>query len=78
MAVLNIADPGVSSDNTDAALADFPQLVGLKATLTRRKAFPNAAGFGLSVDELMPARFQGMRRAGGTGARGICNGKAVC
>jgi cellulose biosynthesis protein BcsQ len=54
LAVLNIADPGVSSDNTDArgALADLPQLVGLKATITRRKAFPNAAGFGLSVDEL--------------------------
>lgn len=56
MAVLNIADPGVSSDNTDAivALADFPQLAGVKATITRRKAFPNAAGFGLSVDELAP------------------------
>jgi chromosome partitioning protein len=56
MAALNIADPGVSSDNTDAiaALADFPQLIGLKATITRRKAFPNAAGFGLSVDELTP------------------------
>jgi chromosome partitioning protein len=56
LAVLNIADPGLSSDNTDAfgALAEFPQLVGLKATITRRKAFPNAAGFGLSVDELAP------------------------
>lgn len=56
MAVLNIADPGVSSDNTDAvaALADFPQLIGLKTAITRRKAFPNAAGFGLSVDELAP------------------------
>lgn len=57
MAVLNIADPGASSDNTDAigALAEFPQLVGLQATITRRKAFPNAAGFGLSVDELAPS-----------------------
>jgi chromosome partitioning protein len=56
MAVLNVADPGVSPDNADAiaALADLPQLVGLKATITRRKAFPNAAGFGLSVDELAP------------------------
>jgi chromosome partitioning protein len=56
MAVLNVAHPGVSPDNSDAiaALADLPQLVGLKATITRRKAFPNAAGFGLSVDELAP------------------------
>jgi chromosome partitioning protein len=54
MAVLDIADPGISPDNADAlaALADYPQFVGLKATITRRKAFPNAAGFGLSVDEL--------------------------
>jgi chromosome partitioning protein len=56
MGVLNMADPGVSSDNTDAlaALADLPQLVGLRASITRRKAFPNAAGFGLSVEELTP------------------------
>jgi chromosome partitioning protein len=56
MTVLNIADPGLSTDNRDAvaALADFPQLAGLTATITRRKAFPNAAGFGLSVDELTP------------------------
>lgn len=56
LAVLNIADPGVSSDNADAmaALADLPQLVGLKASITRRKAFPNAAGFGLSVEETTP------------------------
>jgi hypothetical protein len=47
-------DPGLSSDNVDAeaALADLPQLVGLQASITRRKAFPNAAGFGLSVEEL--------------------------
>ena len=57
MGVLNIADPGVSSDNADAeaALADLPQLIGLQASLTRRKAFPNAAGFGLSVEELTPS-----------------------
>jgi chromosome partitioning protein len=57
MAVLNIADPGVSSDNTDAvaALADFPELIGLQSLVTRRKAFPNAAGFGLSVEELTPS-----------------------
>jgi chromosome partitioning protein len=56
MGVLNIADPGVSSDNADAAaaLADLPQLIGLHASITRRKAFPNAAGFGLSVEELTP------------------------
>jgi chromosome partitioning protein len=56
IAVLNIADPGVSGDNAEAtaALADFPQLTGLKATITRRKAFPNAAGFGLSVEEMTP------------------------
>jgi chromosome partitioning protein len=57
MGVLNIADPGVSSDNADAeaALADLPQLVGLQSSITRRKAFPNAAGFGLSVEELTPS-----------------------
>jgi chromosome partitioning protein len=55
--VLNMADPGVSSDNTDAvaALADHPQLAGLQAQITRRKAFANAAGFGLSVEELTPS-----------------------
>jgi chromosome partitioning protein len=56
LAVLNIGDPGVSADNTEAvaALADHPQLIGLKASITRRKAFPNAAGFGLSVEEVAP------------------------
>jgi chromosome partitioning protein len=56
LAVLNIADPGVSADNTEAAaaLGDLPQLIGLKASITRRKAFPNAAGFGLSVEEATP------------------------
>ena len=56
LAVLNIADPGVSADNIEAvaALADVPQLTGLKASITRRKAFPNAAGFGLSVEETTP------------------------
>jgi chromosome partitioning protein len=57
MAVLNIADPGPSTDNRDAvaALAEFPQLAELQTSITRRKAFPNAAGFGLSVDEVTPA-----------------------
>ncbi len=55
-AVLNAADPGVSADNTEAAaaLADFPQLTLLDASITRRKAFANATGQGLSVDELVP------------------------
>lgn len=56
LAVLNAADPGVSSDNTEAvaALADIPQLALLDAPIRRRKAFPNATGQGLSVDELVP------------------------
>jgi chromosome partitioning protein len=56
LAVLNAADPGVSSDNADAAaaLADFPQLSLLDAPIRRRKAFANATGQGLSVDELVP------------------------
>ncbi len=55
-AVLNAADPGVSGDNTDAmaALSDFPQLIPLSATVRRRKAFANAVGLGLSVEELTP------------------------
>jgi chromosome partitioning protein len=55
-AVLNAADPGVSSDNTDAAAAllDFPQLALLDAPIRRRKAFANATGQGMSVDELTP------------------------
>jgi chromosome partitioning protein len=56
LAVLNIADPGASADNAEAAaaVADRPQLTGLKASITRRKAFPNSAGFGLSVEEVVP------------------------
>jgi len=55
-AVLNAADPGTSSDNTEAAaaLADFPRLTLLDAPIRRRKAFANAVGLGLSVDELAP------------------------
>src|SRR3712207_2210295 len=55
-AVLNAADPGNSSDNTDAlaALADFPQLTPLTVRIGRRKAFANAVGFGLSIAELTP------------------------
>jgi chromosome partitioning protein len=55
-AVLNAADPGTSSDNTEAAaaLTDFPQLTLLDAPIRRRKAFANATGLGLSVEELTP------------------------
>ncbi len=55
-AVLNAADPGTSSDNTEAAaaLADFPLLTLLNAPIRRRKAFANAVGLGLSVEELTP------------------------
>lgn len=56
-AVLNCADPGTASaDNADAAaaLADHPQLAHLDAPLRRRKAFANAVGQGLSVEELTP------------------------
>jgi chromosome partitioning protein len=56
LAVLNAADPGSSSDNTDAtaALADFPLLTPLSVRIGRRKAFANAVGLGLSVEELTP------------------------
>jgi chromosome partitioning protein len=55
-AVLNAADPGTSSDNIEAAaaLADFPQLRLLDTPIRRRKAFANALGLGLSVEELAP------------------------
>ena len=55
-AVLNAADPGVSSDNRDAfaALSDFPQFTPLSASIRRRKAFANGLGLGLSVEELTP------------------------
>jgi chromosome partitioning protein len=54
-AVLNAADPGTSSDNAAAALADFPQLTLLDAAIRRRKAFANAVGLGLSEKSLPPA-----------------------
>ena len=55
-AVLNAADPGTSSDNTEAvaALADFPQLTLLDTPIRWRKAFANAVGLGLSMEELAP------------------------
>lgn len=56
MAMINLADPGVSADNADAAaaLADFPSLERLEAQLVRRKAFANAAAHGMAIDELSP------------------------
>jgi len=56
LAVLNCADPSVSPDNAEAvaALADVPQLAGLPISITRRKAFANATGRGLSIEEPTP------------------------
>jgi len=55
MAVLSCAD-SIGTDNKDAveALKDFPELVYLDAPVSRRKAFANAAGNGLSVLEATP------------------------
>jgi chromosome partitioning protein len=56
-AVLNLADPGVTStDNVDAAAAigDWPALEYLDTPIVRRKAFANAAGQGVCVHELNP------------------------
>jgi chromosome partitioning protein len=56
LAVLNAADPGDNWDNVEAAeaLADFPQLTLVDTPIRRRKAFANATGHGMSVDELTP------------------------
>jgi chromosome partitioning protein len=56
LAVLNAADPGDNRDNLEAAeaLADFPQLTLIDTPIRRRKAFANATGQGMSVDELAP------------------------
>lgn len=54
-AVLNMADPGEhSADNTEAAaaVAEVPQFTYLATPIRRRKAFSNAGGAGLGVDEL--------------------------
>ena len=55
VAVLSCAD-STGTDNRDAveALSDFPELVYLDAPISRRKAFANAAGNGLSVLESTP------------------------
>ncbi|MBV8705217.1 MAG: hypothetical protein JO118_16070 [Acetobacteraceae bacterium] len=54
--MLNVADPGASGDNVEAAaaLADYPLLGLLDAPIRRRKAFANAVGLGLSVEEMTP------------------------
>lgn len=54
-AVLSGAD-AAGQDNNDAAaaLANFPQLAYLPTPIRRRKSVANAAGYGLSVLELMP------------------------
>lgn len=56
-AVLNGADPSPSSsDNAEAATAaaEFPSLVYLPTAIRRRKAFADATGMGLSVEERTP------------------------
>jgi chromosome partitioning protein len=57
LAVINLADPGISADNTDAAaaLADFSAFEVLTTQLVRRKAFAAAAAHGMGIDELSPS-----------------------
>jgi chromosome partitioning protein len=54
-AVLNCADPA-GADNRDAAGAveQYPELTYLDAPIHRRKAYANAAGQGMGVQELKP------------------------
>lgn len=54
-AMLNCADPA-GADNYEAAnaVAQYPDLVYLDAPIHRRKAYANAAGQGLGVQELKP------------------------
>jgi chromosome partitioning protein len=56
VAVINLADPGTSADNNDAAtaVADFGALEVLSSHLVRRKAFAAAAAHGMGIDELAP------------------------
>jgi chromosome partitioning protein len=56
MAVLNIADPGLSSDNADAvgALAESPQLSRAQGRDHPPQGVPQRGWFGPSVDELLP------------------------
>ena len=56
LAVLNLADPGNSPDNAEAAAAlrDFQALEALDVQLVRRKAFASAAAHGMAIDEVNP------------------------
>lgn len=56
LAIINLADPGTSADNTDAAaaLADFSAFEVTTVQLVRRKAFAAAAAHGMGIDELSP------------------------
>lgn len=56
-AVLNLADPGNQSvDNSEAAeaVSELTQFEYLTTPIRRRKAFANATGAGLSVQEIRP------------------------
>ena len=56
-AVMNLADPGLRSRDNDQAVeavAGLERFEYLPTPLRRRKAFANAAGFGLSVLETRP------------------------
>lgn len=54
-AVLSGADAaGHDNEDAAAALVNFPQLAYLPTPIRRRKSVANAAGYGLSVLELMP------------------------
>ena len=56
VAVLNLADPGSTPDNVEAAAAvtDHPALRLLDTPVRRRKALANATGLGLAVEEMQP------------------------
>jgi len=56
LTLINLADPGTSADNTDAAaaLADFSAFEVISGQLVRRKAFAAAAAHGMGIDELSP------------------------
>jgi chromosome partitioning protein len=56
LAVLNGADPTDTSDNRDAlaALGDHQVFPMATTPVRRRKAFANALGLGLALDELVP------------------------
>jgi chromosome partitioning protein len=73
IAVLNLADPGASADNSDAAtaIADFSAFDRLETFIVRRKAFASAAAHGLAIDELFPTDLKGSARACSTSGRGI-------